>query len=490
MIACHLELGQLWRCPVTWCAVWKGSGRACLEHLAEKHGGSTLEIKTNVAQFFPPWTVTRDVWLEALRPGRIRGHRGRPSLSRGRQPIGTSIPGISVPIPTSGSSRRGYSTITFLRVSGHGYRRLTHLRLSIPSSGAPPGQVPAEYFPDAVAPVTQPLPRRVSFAEEVTTLNTEKSPEFSPMSLPLTQPVVEEMEEDTPTSEVDETQTTTPESGMPPPPGFPLFMFPEDDGGMDADEICAQFGGPTTLTCQKIGPGLPDISVETEVPEVIVPRPPSPNSLSEVIPAVGYARLPLPSVNNGVMPELVRMPALPQPTGQAVDREVVVPRWRLAREGPFMEERSADSICSLGPGCAFRNTTYRASDYAEPAGEYGLMLNHPWFIEWIGVPQSAGLLELSGRQWVNKRSRDQGVTAAVHLQRDVGLMQTNVDVLDQYALSLQKAASRIIDIFLGPLKYPASEIEMGALGPRVHRAAKQMESMGLWRPSLDPLRLH
>ena len=50
-----------------------------------------------------------------------------------------------------------------------------------------------------------------------------------------------------------------------------------------------------------------------------MPRPPSPNSLSEVIPAVGYACLPLPPVNNGVMPELVRMPALPQPTGRAVD---------------------------------------------------------------------------------------------------------------------------------------------------------------------------
>ena len=59
MIANHLELGQLWRCPVTWCAVWKGSGRACLEHLGEKHGGSTLEVTTNVARFFPPWTVTR-----------------------------------------------------------------------------------------------------------------------------------------------------------------------------------------------------------------------------------------------------------------------------------------------------------------------------------------------------------------------------------------------------------------------------------------------
>ena len=71
----------------------------------------------------------------------------------------------------------------------------------------------------------------------------------------------------------------------------------------------------------------------------------------------------------------------------------MVPRWRLAREGPFLEERSAESIRSLGPGCAFLNTTYRASDYAEPAGEFGLLLNHPRFLEWIRVPQSTRLLE-------------------------------------------------------------------------------------------------
>ena len=141
----------------------------------------------------------------------------------------------------------------------------------------------------------------------------------------------------------------------------------------------------------------------------------------------------------------------PTPPGQVPAEcfpEVTAP---VAREGPFLEESSTESIRSLGPGCAFRNTTYRLSDYAEPAGDYGLLLNHPRFVEWIGVPQSAGLLELGGRQWVDKLSRDQAVTAAVHLQRDVGLMQTNVDVLDQYALSLQKAASRIIDHCLGPL---------------------------------------
>ena len=64
----HLELAQLWRCPVEWCAVWKGSVCECLEHLAEKHGGSTFVAMENVGKFFLPWTVTRSVWLHALRP--------------------------------------------------------------------------------------------------------------------------------------------------------------------------------------------------------------------------------------------------------------------------------------------------------------------------------------------------------------------------------------------------------------------------------------
>ena len=54
MLNVHLELAQLWRCPVEWCAVWKGSVRACLEHLSEKHGGSSLYALKNVARFPPP----------------------------------------------------------------------------------------------------------------------------------------------------------------------------------------------------------------------------------------------------------------------------------------------------------------------------------------------------------------------------------------------------------------------------------------------------
>ena len=59
---------ELWRCPVEWCAVWKGSVRACQEHLMEKHGGSSLFDLKNVAKFSTPWTVSRHVWQTALRP--------------------------------------------------------------------------------------------------------------------------------------------------------------------------------------------------------------------------------------------------------------------------------------------------------------------------------------------------------------------------------------------------------------------------------------
>ena len=215
---------------------------------------------------------------------------------------------------------------------------------------------------------------------------------------PLILPVVEEIDNDTPAVEMVNKKTPTAEYGMPPPPGFLPFLFPENDGGMDADELCARFGGVSSLTLSSISRESSDIPHTTDVPVVGALCPSSQDSSSEVIQAVGYARLPLPSVDNSVMPELVWVSALPQPTGRVVDCEVPVPRWRLAREGPFLEERSTESIRSLGPGCAFRNTTYRVSDYAEPAGDYRLLLNHPRFVEWIGVSQAAGLIELIGRQ--------------------------------------------------------------------------------------------
>ena len=68
MMCYHLDLGQLWRCPVEWCAVWKGSVRECRDYFNDKHSGSeTLEFD-EVSKSFPAWTVTRDFWKQALKP--------------------------------------------------------------------------------------------------------------------------------------------------------------------------------------------------------------------------------------------------------------------------------------------------------------------------------------------------------------------------------------------------------------------------------------
>ena len=105
-----------------------------------------------------------------------------------------------------------------------------------------------------------------------------------------------------------------------------------------------------------------------------------------------------------------------------------VPRWRLAREGPFLAEHSFSSIHCLGAGCAFRNTTYCPSDYVSPSGEFGIPLHHPRFLEWIGAPESAGLLEMGPGRWLHSLSRDQAMDAVVQLHRDACLMATNLDV--------------------------------------------------------------
>ena len=79
---------------------------------------------------------------------------------------------------------------------------------------------------------------------------------------------------------------------------------------------------------------------------------------------------------------------------------------------------------------------------------------------------------------------DQAMDAAIQLHRDVCLMATNLNVLDQYALSLQGTASKILELGLDSRGFPSVEVAVGALACC---ASIQMEAMGLWRPSLDPV---
>ena len=157
-----------------------------------------------------------------------------------------------------------------------------------------------------------------------------------------------------------------------------------------------------------------------------------------------------------------------------------VPRWQLAREGPFPNERSQASVRVLGKGCAFRHMTYSAEDHAIPEGGLGVPLNHPRFLEWLGAPDSAWLLEMSPGHWCDTLSRDQAMTAAMQLHRDACLMQMNLDILDQYALALHGTASKLLQKTIGGGPYPRAEVTVTAPGTNARRASVQMEALGLW----------
>ena len=49
---CHMELAQLWRCPVMWCTVWKGSAQDCIDHMRRTRNVPLSVKAANLAKFF------------------------------------------------------------------------------------------------------------------------------------------------------------------------------------------------------------------------------------------------------------------------------------------------------------------------------------------------------------------------------------------------------------------------------------------------------
>ena len=59
------------------------------------------------------------------------------------------------------------------------------------------------------------------------------------------------------------------------------------------------------------------------------------------------------------------------------------------------------------------------------------------------------LLDMGPERWFHSLTREQAIDAASQLHRDVCLMTSNLDILDQYVLCLHGTASKILDISLG-----------------------------------------
>ena len=253
-----------------------------------------------------------------------------------------------------------------------------------------------------------------------------------------------------------------------PPPLIPLSPITAEDS---QDSIMVQIGSPTSEVYTPIGPD--------RIRSVHRRRP------CRLLKMSTKCENPAPADDflfRDILcdPSVITNRSLSETTGNG-DRGWV-PRWRLAREGPFTNERSQASLQVLGKGCAFRHTTYSVEDHAPPEGVLGVPLNHPRFLEWIGAPESAWLLEMSPGQWCDTLSRDQAMTAAMRLHRDVCLMKTNLDILDQYALALHGTASKILQKTIGGGPYPRAEVAAAAQGPWACRASVHMEALALDGP--------
>ena len=63
----HLNLGQLWRCPIPWCSVCKGTAQDCMDHLRLRHHTGSSVKSSMLGKCFPPWTVTHSAWASVSR---------------------------------------------------------------------------------------------------------------------------------------------------------------------------------------------------------------------------------------------------------------------------------------------------------------------------------------------------------------------------------------------------------------------------------------
>ena len=193
--------------------------------------------------------------------------------------------------------------------------------------------------------------------------------------------------------------------------------------------------------------------------------------------SVGVDQSSVPTVYaSGVTPDNI-----PWSTAEDIIRDI-------AREGPFdpdttpMDTEDSPLINDSMPGCPFRMTSYTGPAMVDADTRYGLQLHHPRFLEFIGAPESARLLNQSPSFWVDRLGQESAMAAAVNLQRDAGFMMTNLHILGQFVMSLHRMSAEMLSIGVDHVVFPVDEVYRLSVMPRAQRAAKYMSAMGLWRP--------
>ena len=92
------------------------------------------------------------------------------------------------------------------------------------------------------------------------------------------------------------------------------------------------------------------------------------------------------------------------------------------------------------------------------------------------------IISKKGTFWVDQLGKEQAMAVAINLQRDVGVMLSNLQVLSQFATALHRMSFSMMALGIGQSLFPRAEIDDVSPAPREARAASYMSAMALWRP--------
>ena len=128
------------------------------------------------------------------------------------------------------------------------------------------------------------------------------------------------------------------------------------------------------------------------------------------------------------------------------------------------------------PGCPYLFTSYSGQPFSDGNPAFGLQLHHLRFLEVVGAPESACLLYRSRTFWVDQLGEEQAMAAVVNLQRDAGIMLSNLQILSQFATSLHRMSSEMMVLGIGQMVFPQAEVADLSPAPWAARAAKYMSA--------------
>ena len=519
---CHLDLAQLWRCPVPWCTAWKGAPQDLMDHVRYAHRVPEEVQSIKLETLIPPWTVTRKVYMESL----TSRHSGISNDILLFSDIGLSLAHHSR-VHKKGAFRKNY---------------MSQLCTLLPLPAAPlaergspqPGCSAMEDSPEAVG--TSPRPSRHTFARRRISRVRETPRRVAPHLTELDPlaavgamvfdccPQVLPGAMDVSDTELPEIRSMTRASAATASPPEREQSFGGGGGGGDLlGSICPELGvaplvdpgtdcedelpAPADLPAvgnQEMDSELQSVFIDVVLlPIMITPVSDvdralcAPENQVPVIapPAVSPVMIRPPTATTSAEPNLLSpIQPLASATSVGISSKSRTPPdiTDRPREGPFDihhdRQRSATSpqLLQETRGCLFRMTSYDVeSDGPNFSPEHGVQLNDPWFLEYVGTPESARLMSRSPEYWVHHMGRENALSAALQLQHDAGLILSNVQVLQQLVTSLCRTSSDVLLAVHGRQPFPSSAVQQVMPSYRVRRAAHYRMAMGLWRPPVD-----